>query len=127
MEETEERETERDEMRERERKREREVLVQRKLERVCCTITTHEKHGAHCPTRARRSAATGIGVCESGLYVSVAFSSLAIGVVALYFRSRPTVRDRRGGPVADVLVERGGALCVCCGSRAGEGWRGRQR
>ena len=26
----------------------------------------------------------------------------------------------------DVLVERGGALCVWCGSRAGEGWRGQR-
>ena len=56
------------------REREREVLVQRKIERVYCTIATHFKHGAHCPTRARMSAATGIGVCESGLCVSVAFS-----------------------------------------------------
>ena len=63
----------RKEMRE-EREREREVLVQRKRERVYCTIATHLKHGAHCTTRAGRSAATGIGVCERGLCVSVAFS-----------------------------------------------------
>ena len=58
----------------REREREREVLVQRKIERVYCTIATHFKHEAHCPTRAGMSAATGIGVCKSGLGVSVAFS-----------------------------------------------------